>query len=35
VQRKSEAYKQKALQAHQRNIEAKMVLESFRKDTQY
>ncbi len=31
-QRRSEAYKEKALEAHQRNIEAKRVLESLRKD---
>eukprot|EP00984_Skeletonema_dohrnii_P027759 scaffold17416_cov72-Skeletonema_dohrnii-CCMP3373.AAC.1 len=32
-QRRSEAYKEKALEAHQRNIEAKRVLESLRKDS--
>jgi len=31
-QRRSEAYKEKALEAHQRNIEAKRVLESLRKN---
>mmetsp|Transcript_689 Transcript_689/g.1067 ORF Transcript_689/g.1067 Transcript_689/m.1067 type:complete len:93 (-) Transcript_689:64-342(-) len=31
-QRRSEAYKEKALEAHQRNIEAKRVLQSLRND---